>query len=72
MLAAAGASAIETKAGGPTLNAAVPVIAPEAAVMVVLPCATDEANPALLMPATAVEDELQVAKEVKFCVLLLV
>jgi hypothetical protein len=71
MLAVAGVTAIESSAGAPTVNAAEPLMAPEVAVMVALPCATDEASPALLMVATDVADELQVTDEVRFCVLLL-
>jgi hypothetical protein len=72
MLAAAGVTAIDTKAGGPTVNAAEPLIVPEVAVIVALPCATDKARPALLTVATVVEDELQVTDEVRLCVLPLV
>ena len=71
MLAVAGVTAIDTSAGGPTLSVAVPLIAPEVAAIVLLPCATDRASPALLMVATEVDDELQVAEEVRVCVLLL-
>ncbi len=55
-----------------TLSDAVPVIAPDAAVMVVLPAATPEARPldppALLIVATAGADELQVTDAVRTCV----
>jgi hypothetical protein len=72
MLEAAGVTAIDTRAGGPTVNVAEPLIVPEVAVMVVLPWATDEASPALLTLATVADEELQVAVEVKVCVLPLV
>jgi hypothetical protein len=44
---------------------------PEVAVIVALPCATDVADPVLLTVATAVDDEFQVADEVRVCVDLL-
>lgn len=72
MLAVAGVTAIDTSAGAPTVNTAVPLIVPDVAVIVVLPWARDEASPALLMLATAVEDELQVTDEVRVCLLPLV
>jgi hypothetical protein len=71
MLAVAGLTAIESRAGGPTPSAAVPVIVPDVAVIVALPCPTDAARPALLMLATAADDELQLTEDVRFCVLLL-
>jgi hypothetical protein len=72
MLAVAGVTAIETNAGGPTVSAAEPLMVPEVAVIVVLPCARDKANPALPMLATVAEDEVQVTDDVRFCVLPLV
>jgi hypothetical protein len=71
MLAVAGVTVIETSAGAPTVSVAVPLIVPEIAAIVVLPCATEVANPALLTAATAVEEELQVTDEVRVCVELL-
>lgn len=71
MLAVAGVTAIDTSAGAPTIRVAVPLIVPEVTVSVVLPCATDEASPALLMLATEVDEELHVADEVRLCVELL-
>jgi hypothetical protein len=71
MLTIAGVTAIDTSAGAPTVSAAVPLIVPEVAVIVVLPWATDEASPALLMLATEVDEELHVADEVRLCVELL-
>ena len=71
MLTVAGLTAIESRAGGPTLRVAVPVIVPEVAMIVALPCPMDEASPALFMVATAAEDELQLTDDVRFCVLLL-
>ena len=72
MLAVAGLTAIDTRAGGPTVSETDPLIDPEVAAIVVLPCARDDASPALLMLATAVDDELQVADEVRVCLLPLV
>jgi hypothetical protein len=72
MLAVAGVTAIDASAGAPTVNTAVPLIVPDVAVMVLLPCARDKPSPALLMLATAVEDELQVTDEVRVCLLPLV
>jgi len=54
------------------VSVAVPEILPEIAVIVVEPAATEVANPfdpaALLMAATAVADDIQVADVVRFCV----
>jgi hypothetical protein len=49
-------------------SAAVPLIAPLVAVMVVLPASTLVARPELLMVATAVLDEVQFAVLLRFCV----
>ena len=65
----AGVTEMEVKTAGVTVNAAEPLTAPTAAAMVVVPCATLVANPALLTAATAVADELHVAVVVRFCVL---
>ena len=65
MVAVAGVTAIDTRAGGPTVSVAEPLIVPDVAVTVALPCARDEARPALLMLATVVDDELQVAEVVR-------
>jgi hypothetical protein len=69
MLAVGGPTAMETRTGAVTVKLDDPEIAPDVAVIVVPPCATDEANPALLMLATLAADELQVTDDVRFCVL---
>ena len=56
----AGVTAIETRLGAVTFSVLVPVIDPEAAVIVVAPCAMAMAKPAAVMPATPVEVEVQV------------
>jgi hypothetical protein len=63
-----GVTAIEVSTGAVTVNVADPLIVPDVAVMVALPCATPEASPALTV-ATEVADEVQLALVVKFCVL---
>lgn len=65
----AGVTAIETKAAAVTVSVALPEMLPEVALIVVEPAATELASPALLTVATVVEEELQVADEVRFCVL---
>jgi hypothetical protein len=72
MLALGGATARETRTGGVTVKLDDPEILPDIAVIVVPPCATDEANPALLMLATLAADEFHVTEDVRFCVLPLV
>jgi hypothetical protein len=72
MLAGAGVTAIDTRPGAPTVRAAEPLMVPEVAVIVVLPCARDVASPAALMLATVAEEEFQFTNEVRFCVLPLV
>jgi hypothetical protein len=56
--------------GWVTVSVAVPVIVPEAAVIVVLPWPLLVASPAELTVATEVSEELQVAEAVRFWVLL--
>lgn len=72
-LALLGAIVIETKVGPPTLNVVEVEMEPAAAVMAALPCVALVANPALptalLIMATSEFDELQIATEVRFCVL---
>ena len=67
-----GETARETSVAGVTVSVAVPEMLPEVAVIVVEPAATEVANPfdpaALLMAATAVADDIQVADVVRFCV----
>ena len=65
-----GVTAIETRVGAVTVSASGGlVMAPEAAVMLVEPVARVEAKPELLMVATAVFEEAQVAVPVRFAVL---
>jgi hypothetical protein len=66
MVALGGPTAMETKTGGVTVKLDDPEIVPNIAVIVVPPCATDEASPALLMLATPAADELHVTDEVRF------
>jgi hypothetical protein len=51
-----------------TVNVAVPLIVPDLAVMVVFPFATLVAKPLLLMVAIDFAEEVQVAVEVRVCV----
>ena len=60
-----GLMAIETRTGTGTVKVAVPVIAPDLAVMVVIPGATLVVNPAALMVAIVVFEELQITEAVK-------
>jgi hypothetical protein len=64
----AGVTEIEVSTGAVTVNLVDPLIVPDLAVMVAVPAATPVANPAVLTVAIAVEDELQVAVLVRFCV----
>jgi hypothetical protein len=57
-----------TSAGGVTCNVADPEIAPETAVMLVVPWPTLTARPPLAIVATDVADDAQVTDVVKFCV----
>jgi hypothetical protein len=60
---------MDAKTAAVTVRAAEPLIAPEAAVTVVLPCATLVAKPVWSPTvATDVLDEVQLAVVVKFCV----
>jgi len=72
MLGAWGEIAIDTSAAGFTIRVAVPVIDPEATLIVVVPAAREVANPAvpavLLMVAMAAAVELQCALWVRSCV----
>ena len=54
--------------GAVTVNPVEPEMVPDVALMVALPAATPVANPALLMVATAVLEELQVTELVRFWV----
>jgi hypothetical protein len=65
-----GVTAIETKTGGFTVRFVPPLMAPSVAVIVVLPCATLDAEPELFMVAKPVKEEFHVTDPVRFCVLL--
>jgi len=65
----AGVTAIDTRVGGFTVSTVEPVMEPDVAVIVVLPCATDVANPELLIVDTPDPDEVHVTVLVRFCVL---
>jgi len=67
--ALAGVTESEVKTAAVTVSVAEPVIAPDLAVMVVVPGATVVANPLALIFAIVVADELQFAELVRFCVL---
>ncbi len=67
----AGVTAIDTNVGAFTVRVVVPLIEPEVAVIVVLPCASLVANPAALIVATLVVPELHVTVSVRFSVELL-
>lgn len=73
IVAFAGLTAMETRAGAPTVSCAVPEVCPTEAEMLVIPCPALLASPAvpglLLTIATAVEDEFHVAVPVKSWVL---
>jgi hypothetical protein len=57
---------IEVSKGAVTVKLTEPLIVPDLAVIVVLPCATPVARPAPLMVAIDVADEVQVALLVRF------
>jgi hypothetical protein len=63
-----GATEIEANAGAVTVSVAEPLIVPDLAVMVVLPWATLAAKPPLLTVAIDVDEEVQMAVLVRFCV----
>jgi hypothetical protein len=65
--AVAGETAIETKAAGPTVKAAAPLIDPAVAVIVAVPTAVAEARPVELTLAPAVEVH---TTELRICVVL--
>ena len=71
-----GVSVTEVNAGAVTVSVAVPLIAPEVALIVVEPCPTLVARPwlpaALLIVATLAMLDAQVTEPVRFCVLPLV
>ncbi len=61
-------TAIEANTAAVTVNVAEPLIVPDVAVIVALPCARLVASPALLTVAIDVADELQLTLLVRFCV----
>ena len=63
-----GVTEIEVNTAAVTVNVAEPLIVPEVAVTVVLPNATLVASPPLLTVAIEVAEEVQVAVEVRVCV----
>lgn len=74
MLELPGVTAIDTRVGLPTVNRVVPEILPNLAVIVLPPAVIGVANPlepgALLIFATALSEEFQITKVVRFCVVL--
>ncbi len=74
MLGLEGVTVMDTRVAGFTVSEVDPVTLPDAAVIVVVPAATEVARPlepaALLTAATPVLDELQVAEAVRSCVVL--
>ncbi len=67
--ALAGVTESEVKTAAVTVSVAEPVIAPDLAVMVVVPGATVVASPLALIFAIVVADEFHSAVLVRFCVL---
>ncbi len=63
-----GVTEIEVNTAAVTVNVAEPLIVPDLAVMVALPCATLVASPPVLTVAIDVAEEVQVALVVRFCV----
>jgi len=59
---------MEVNVAAVTVNTAAPLIVPEVAVVVALPCVRLVARPLLAMVATAVFDDVQLAVAVRFCV----
>jgi hypothetical protein len=64
----AGVTEIEVNIGAVTVNLVEPPIVPDLAVMVTVPATMLVANPAELTVAIEVDDEVQVAVLVRFCV----
>ena len=68
---ALGLTVIEVRTAGVTVSDAVPVMAPDVAVMVTgPPAATPVAKPALVIEAVPVAEDVHVTLPVMFCVLL--
>jgi hypothetical protein len=65
----AGVTDMDTSVAGVTVRVVLPLMLPEPAWIVVEPVPTEVANPAVLMVATVVAEELQVAVLVRFWVL---
>jgi hypothetical protein len=63
-----GVTEIEVSTGAVTVNVADPLIVPDVALMVAVPCVKVVASPAALIVATVRDDELHVAVVVRFCV----
>jgi hypothetical protein len=59
---------MEVNVAAVTVNTAEPLIVPEVAVVVALPCVRLVARPLLAIVATAVFDDVQLAVVVRFCV----
>ncbi len=59
---------METRVGVVTVRTVAPLIVPEVAVIVVVPAATEVANPTELMVAALVAEEVQVAELVRLAV----
>jgi hypothetical protein len=68
-VAEAGVTEILVRTAGVTVKADEPLIVPEVAVIVVVPVATLVASPLLLTVATEVDEDVQVAVLLRFCVL---
>src|ERR1019366_2589416 len=66
----AGVTAIDCSVAGVTVNTVEPLIAPEVALIVLVPTATPLARPPAAMVATVVVPDAQVTEAVRFCVLL--
>jgi hypothetical protein len=63
-----GATEIEVKTAAVTVNAAEPLIVPDAAVIVAVPVVTLVASPPLLTVAIEAAEEVQDAVVVRFCI----
>jgi hypothetical protein len=68
MVGFAGVTAIETSVGAVTVKVADPLIAPDTALMLLVPTPTAVAIPPEVIVATLVVSELQVTVLVMFCV----
>jgi hypothetical protein len=66
--AVSGVTEIEVNTAAVTVNVAEPLIVPDLAVIVALPCATLVASPPLLTVAIDFAEEVQVAVLVRFCI----